>query len=136
LFRIWLSYPVQYAWQEWLWPWWRQEVTVKSDKSHPPRTSTNVQTQSMTINVDLGCSAVCTVPIFRVEDEGSMFLIYILVSHRGGPGSRPGQSIWDLWWTKWHWDRFLSEFFGFYLSYHSTVALQTHIIWGMRNMLT
>jgi hypothetical protein len=22
------------------------------------------------------------------------------------------------------------------LSYHSTVALQTHIIWGMRNMLT
>jgi hypothetical protein len=18
----------------------------------------------------------------------------------------PGQSMWDLWWTKWHWDRF------------------------------
>jgi hypothetical protein len=32
---------------------------------------------------------------------------------------------------------FFSEFFGFPLSvYHSTVALQTHIIWGMRNMLT
>jgi hypothetical protein len=30
-----------------------------------------------------------------------------------------------------------SEFFGFpLLIYHSTVALQTHIIWGMRNMLT
>ena len=27
-------------------------------------------------------------------------------SHRRGPGSIPGQSIWDLWWTKWHWDRF------------------------------
>jgi hypothetical protein len=29
------------------------------------------------------------------------------------------------------------EFFGFPLSiYLSTVALETHIIWGMRNMLT
>jgi hypothetical protein len=27
-------------------------------------------------------------------------------SHRGDPGSVPGQSMWDLWWTKWHWDRF------------------------------
>jgi hypothetical protein len=36
-----------------------------------------------------------------------------------------------------HWDRFFSEFFGFPLSiYPSTAALQTHIIWGMRNMLT
>jgi hypothetical protein len=31
---------------------------------------------------------------------------------------------------------FFSEFFRFPLSvYHFTVALQTHIIWGMRNML-
>jgi hypothetical protein len=37
-------------------------------------------------------------------------------SHRGGPGSRPGQSMWDLWCTKWHWDRFFSEFSGFSLS--------------------
>jgi hypothetical protein len=27
-------------------------------------------------------------------------------SHRGGPGSIPGQSMWDFWWKKWHWDRF------------------------------
>ena len=27
-----------------------------------------------------------------------------------------GQSIWDLWWAKWHWDRFFSEYFGFPLS--------------------
>jgi hypothetical protein len=28
--------------------------------------------------------------------------------------------MWDLWWTKWHWDRFLSENFGFPLpnSFH------------------
>jgi hypothetical protein len=25
-------------------------------------------------------------------------------------------SVWDLWWTKWHWDRFFSEYFGFSLS--------------------
>jgi hypothetical protein len=37
-------------------------------------------------------------------------------SHRGGPGSIPGQSMWDLWWTKWHWDRFFSMYFGFFLS--------------------
>jgi hypothetical protein len=54
-----------------------------------------------------------------------------------GPGSRPGQSMWDLWWKKWHWDRLFSEFFGFPLSiYHSTVSSQTHIIWVMPNMLT
>jgi hypothetical protein len=34
-------------------------------------------------------------------------------SHRGGPGSCPGQSMWDLWWTEWHWDRFFTEFFDF-----------------------
>jgi hypothetical protein len=27
-------------------------------------------------------------------------------SHRGGPGSSPRQFMWNLWWTKWHWDRF------------------------------
>jgi hypothetical protein len=28
--------------------------------------------------------------------------------------------MWDLWWTKWHWDRFFSEFFNFFLpiSFH------------------
>jgi hypothetical protein len=41
---------------------------------------------------------------------------YLPASHRGGPGSRPCQSMWDLWWEKLHWDRFLSDFFGFPLS--------------------
>jgi hypothetical protein len=31
---------------------------------------------------------------------------YLLASHRGGLGSRPGQSMWDLWWTKWYCDGF------------------------------
>jgi hypothetical protein len=33
-----------------------------------------------------------------------------------GPGSIPGKSMWDLWWIKWHWDRFFPECFGFPLS--------------------
>jgi len=37
-------------------------------------------------------------------------------SHRGGLSSIPGQSVWNLWWTKWHYDRFLSQHFGFPLS--------------------
>jgi hypothetical protein len=55
-------------------------------------------------------------------------------SHRGGPESHPGQSMWELLRTKWHWDRFFSEFFVFPCRHHTTVALQTHIIWGMNNM--
>jgi len=31
-------------------------------------------------------------------------------------GSVPGQSMWDLWWTKRHWNRFCSKYFGFPLS--------------------
>jgi hypothetical protein len=37
----------------------------------------------------------------------------------GSPPRRPGfdpGSVWDLWWTKWHWDRFFPEYFGFPLS--------------------
>jgi hypothetical protein len=38
-----------------------------------------------------------------------------LSSQHGGPGLGSGQPMWDLWWTEWHWERFLSEFFGFLL---------------------
>jgi hypothetical protein len=30
--------------------------------------------------------------------------------------------MWDLWWTKWHWDRFFPEFFGLPRQFHSTCA--------------
>jgi len=29
-----------------------------------------------------------------------------IIARRVGRGSIPGQFIWDLWWTKWHWDSF------------------------------
>jgi hypothetical protein len=32
------------------------------------------------------------------------------------------RSMWDLWWTKWHWDRFFYEYFVFPCQFHSTGA--------------
>jgi hypothetical protein len=32
--------------------------------------------------------------------------VHMWASHCGGRDSSPGQSMWDLWWTKWHWGRF------------------------------
>jgi hypothetical protein len=34
-----------------------------------------------------------------------------------------GECTWALWWTKWHWERLFSEYFGFPLQYNSTSAL-------------
>jgi hypothetical protein len=48
----------------------------------------------------------------RCRGSGS----YSPTSHSGGPRLIPGQSIWDLWWTEWQWERFSSEYFGFLLS--------------------
>jgi hypothetical protein len=36
---------------------------------------------------------------------------WLLVSHRGGLGSIPGQSMRDIWWTQWHWVKFFTEYF-------------------------
>jgi hypothetical protein len=46
-------------------------------------------------------------------------------------GFSPGQSVWDLWWTKWQWDGFISKFFGFPLSmpFHRR-SPYSYIIWG------
>jgi hypothetical protein len=41
-------------------------------------------------------------------------------SHRGGPGSSPGQVMWDLWWTKWHWGRFFPSTSVSLVNPHST----------------
>jgi hypothetical protein len=44
------------------------------------------------------------------------------------PGFAPA-SVWDLWWTKWHWDRFFSEF---PCQYIIPPSLSKLIFWGMR----
>jgi hypothetical protein len=33
-------------------------------------------------------------------------------------GSVPGQSTWELWWTKCHWDMFFSQHFALSVSFH------------------
>jgi hypothetical protein len=47
---------------------------------------------------------------------------YSQAFHRGGPGSIPAQSVWDLCCTKWHWDRFFPEYFVLPCQFHSTRA--------------
>jgi hypothetical protein len=32
--------------------------------------------------------------------------VILMVYHGGVPGSTPGENMWDLRWTKRHWDRF------------------------------
>jgi hypothetical protein len=53
------------------------------------------------------------------------------------PSSCPGQSMQDLWYTKWHWDRFFFELFGFPLSvsFHHGPPY-SYIIWGMNDKPT
>jgi hypothetical protein len=49
-------------------------------------------------------------------------------------GSRPGKSIWVLWWAYWHWDRFFSKFFGppLSISFHRD-SPHSYITWRMNN---
>jgi hypothetical protein len=50
-------------------------------------------------------------------------------------GSIPGQVMWDLWWTKWHWGRFFSGYFGFpcQFSVHRLLHTLSSIIRGWYN---
>jgi hypothetical protein len=54
----------------------------------------------------------------------------VTASQRGGPGSCPGQSMWDLWWIKWQWDSLFLWVVRFPRPYHSTVAFHAHITPG------
>lgn len=54
-----------------------------------------------------------------------------LISHCEGLCLLPGQSMWNLWQTKWHWVRFFSEPFIFPLSvsFHCC-SIFLHTVWG------
>jgi hypothetical protein len=43
----------------------------------------------------------------------------------------PAQSMWDLWWTKWHWDRFSCKSFGAVSIIPPLAHLRSCIVWGM-----
>jgi hypothetical protein len=54
-------------------------------------------------------------------------------SHRD-PVSRPGHSMWDFWWTKWHWNWSFLRLIRFPCQYHSTVAVSTYTLSGRRTI--
>jgi hypothetical protein len=44
------------------------------------------------------------------------------------------RAMWNLWWTKWHWDRFFLRVLRFSpVNIYSTVVLHSHITWRMNN---
>jgi hypothetical protein len=58
-------------------------------------------------------------PHARMTHEKFTVLLDLLKHDISRENSIPGQSMWDLWWAKWHWDRFIPEYFGFRLSISS-----------------
>jgi hypothetical protein len=46
-------------------------------------------------------------------------------SHRRDRRSIPNQSMWNLWWINWEWDKFSSEYFSFPCQHHPTNAPYT-----------
>ena len=58
----------------------------------------------------------------RNELPQANYVTFSLMADNGDPGSIPDQSMWNLLWTKWHSDRFLSQYFNFPCQYHSTNA--------------
>ena len=55
---------------------------------------------------------------FLNTDDDVSWLIRLSASHRSSWGSIPAQSVWNMWWTKWHWDTFFSEDVGFPIAWH------------------
>jgi hypothetical protein len=75
-----------------------------------------------TVSVSYGCKAIkaglatISCPTQLACCRSCMTGVSLFVSHRGRPGSVPGQSMWDLWWKKWRWERVFSPCHGFPLS--------------------
>jgi hypothetical protein len=47
------------------------------------------------------------------------------------PGFGSGQSMCNFWWTEWHWDKFLSQYFGLSLSlsfHQCSIIIQSFIV--------
>jgi hypothetical protein len=56
------------------------------------------------------------------------FSAYSSTCYSCGPGSRPVESIWNVWWTKWHW----VPLFSLSISFHRC-SPQLYINWLMNN---
>jgi hypothetical protein len=56
-----------------------------------------------------------------------VFYHLLLPSHSGGRGSNPARSMRVLWWTKWHWYRFLDTFAIWQTCYKNTEFYQISV---------
>jgi hypothetical protein len=61
-------------------------------------------------------SAASVVSTSQVKTPGHGSDSQLPASRHGGLGTISGQSMWNLEWTKWHWDRICSKYFSFPLS--------------------
>jgi len=53
------------------------------------------------------------IPSSKVYGTAPWFRQTVAVSHHKSLGLIPDQCMWDLQWTKWHWNRFFSIYFSF-----------------------
>jgi hypothetical protein len=81
-----------------------------------------VYTFIMLWGCNIACSSVKNLEVFIRMWRNVMIS---LLMYQGGLGSVPGQSVWDLWWAKWHWNRFLLTYPS---HYHSTNAPYSYFI--------
>ena len=59
-----------------------------------------------------------------------LFVPFIYTSFR--PPQIPSQALWDVWWTKWHGDKFFSSSWAFPCHFHSTSASNICFIYHRR----
>jgi len=85
--------------------------------------------------------------VFLLRGADSSYIIFVSVqsvpwlsrsvaaSQLEGPGCIPGDTVWCLWCTEWHWDTFRSEYFGFpCLSFRNAPysCIQLHVAFTRR----
>jgi hypothetical protein len=88
--------------------------------------------------IPLSCTNNCTQHLM-VFTATNLLTVHLLQSyneyifgHITTMGLNPGQPMWDLWWTKWHWGRFPSKYFGFPLIMIISQMLICHWLWGQQ----
>jgi hypothetical protein len=101
------------------------DVNVNRSSNFP-----SAQTRVSICNYAL-CIQAQRLYLLKISSENcrGFFFVSLIVSHHGASGSGLGQSMWDLWWTKWHWDTGVSEFLGLppSLSFHPGSIVMYHL---------
>ena len=78
------------------------------------------------MDVHSGCHHLCV--YFGISCILNVWGTWIVAFREGDTGSVPGQSMCGLWWTKWHWGRFFSKYFGCLMPVSPICALCSYFI--------